>query len=106
MKFQRKTAIVEKIDNNIVLMDEEEKNIITLNETACLIWDSIENVISFDELVKKFKSSFQDDINNEELEKDVDTVLAVLFNGNLLNVYDDNNNRLGVEEIEKLQVSN
>ena len=106
MKFQRKKAIVEKIDNNIVLMDEEEKNIVTLNETACLIWDLIENVISFDELVKKFRSNFQDGIDNEELEKDVDTVLVMLFNGNLLNVYDDSNNILGVEEIEKMQISN
>lgn len=82
MKYQRRNDLIaEKVDNNLVVMNHETGRLITLNETAALIWDLIENETEEEVIARELKKTYE---NTSNLKEDLREVLEVFKKENLL----------------------
>lgn len=73
-----------KIDNSIVLLSKDGRELITLNSTAACIWELCNGEMSEDEITEKLYEQFSADY--KQISKDVRSIINRLTNMGLLEI--------------------
>ena len=72
------------VGGELALYVEQRRSIHTLNTTARVIWESLKEPLTFDELLRVLTQAF--DVPPEILRKDLEETLALFTNLDLLRV--------------------
>ncbi len=82
-KYQRKKKIIcQEVDGEMHILDEEKDEIISLNESATLIWKFLAKARSQDEIINKLKVEY--DVSHLSAKADVEKLLNKLRRKKLL----------------------
>lgn len=83
MKIIKNYSMEEKVNDELIIMDVEENNIITLNSTATVIWNLLNDFDDFDILCLEMQKLYGD-VDSEEIMSDLDEIISSLVNAGIV----------------------
>ena len=74
----------EKIGDEMVVMSKDDKNVVTFNKEATIVWELLSKYDTFEALSKKFYDSFSVKPSFNSVKKDLDKILIDIYNAGLI----------------------
>lgn len=81
---QKKDVVFQEIDSEIKILDENQDAIISLNETASVLWDELKKEKTINELIDVILDKFQ--VSQAEAKLDTENFLKILEEHQLIDV--------------------